>query len=119
MPNGSRSFFRTGVWMLYSRALLVGHDARRKCRKTGHSWWRQCPFTYARMYSFVPPPEIRELRLLLRHRVSLLEQRNEVHNQIRDLFETANVKLSSVVSDLLPLVALFQQRHAVTQQQTQ
>src|ERR1039458_5545138 len=36
---------------LYSRALLVGHDARRKCRKTGHSWWRQCPFTYARMYS--------------------------------------------------------------------
>jgi len=51
--------------------------------------------------SFVPPPELRELRVLLRHRVSLLEQRNEVHNQIRDLFETANVKLSSVVSDLL------------------
>jgi transposase len=41
------------------------------------------------------------LHLLLRHRVSLLEQRNEVHNQIRDLFETASVKLSSVVSDLL------------------
>ena len=39
---------------LYSRALLVGHDARRKCRKTGHSWWRQCPFTYARMYSPQP-----------------------------------------------------------------
>jgi len=51
--------------------------------------------------SFVPPPEIRELRMLLRHRVSLLEQRNEVHNQIRDLFETANLKLSSVVSDLM------------------
>lgn len=51
--------------------------------------------------SFVPTPEMRELRMLLRHRVSLLEQRNEVHNQIRDLFETANVKLSSVVSDLL------------------
>jgi hypothetical protein len=31
----------------------------------------------------------------------LLEQRNEVHNQIRDLFETASVKLSSVVSDLM------------------
>jgi transposase len=51
--------------------------------------------------SFVPPPEMRELRLLLRHRVSLLEQRNEVHNQIRDLFETASIKLSSVVTDLL------------------
>lgn len=51
--------------------------------------------------SFVPPPEIRELRLLLRHRLSLLQQRNEVHNQIRDLFETAGFKLSSVVSNLL------------------
>lgn len=51
--------------------------------------------------SFVPPPEIRRLRELLRYRVSLLEQRNQVHNKIRDLFETANLKLSSVASDLL------------------
>ncbi len=51
--------------------------------------------------SFVPPPEIRRLRDLLRYRVSLQEQRNETHNKIRDLFETANIKLSSVVSDLL------------------
>lgn len=51
----------------------------------------------------MPPPEIRELRSLLRHRVHLLEMRNEVHNQIRDLFETANLKLSSVASDLLGL----------------
>jgi len=47
--------------------------------------------------SFVPSAEVRQLRTLLRHRISLLEQRNEVHNQIRDLFETASVKLSSVV----------------------
>jgi transposase len=51
--------------------------------------------------SFVPPREIRELRQLLRHRLSLLQQRGEAHNQIRDLFETANIKLSSVASDLL------------------
>jgi len=31
----------------------------------------------------------------------LLEQRGEVHNQIRDLFETANIKLASVASNLL------------------
>ena len=42
--------------------------------------------------SFVPPSEIRELRILTRHRVALLEQRNEVHNQIRDLLETACIK---------------------------
>lgn len=51
--------------------------------------------------SFVPPHEIRELRQMLRHRLSLLEQRGEVHNQIRDLFETASIKLSSVASDLM------------------
>lgn len=51
--------------------------------------------------SFVPPREIRQLRQLLRHRQSLLEQRNEVHNQIRDLLETASIKLSSVATDLL------------------
>jgi transposase len=51
--------------------------------------------------SFVPPPEIRRLRDMLRHRVNLLEQRNEVHNKIRDLFETAGFKFSSVASDLL------------------
>jgi transposase len=51
--------------------------------------------------SFVPPPEIRQLRHLLRHRLNLLHERNQIHNQIRDLFETASIKLSSVVSDLL------------------
>ena len=53
--------------------------------------------------SLVPSRQIRELRHLLRHRLSLLHQRNEAHNQIRDLFETANVKLSSVLSHLLGL----------------
>jgi transposase len=51
--------------------------------------------------SFVPPAEVRQLRMMLRHRISLLEQRNEVHNQIRDLFETASLKLSSVITDLM------------------
>jgi transposase len=51
--------------------------------------------------SFVPSAEIRQLRMMLRHRISLLEQRNEVHNQIRDLFETVNFKLSSVITDLM------------------
>jgi transposase len=51
--------------------------------------------------SFVPSAEVRRLRMMLRHRIALLEQRNEVHNQIRDLFETASIKLSSVVTDLM------------------
>ena len=39
--------------------------------------------------------------MLTRHRVWLLEQRNEVHNQIRDLLEASGIKLSSVASDLM------------------
>jgi transposase len=51
--------------------------------------------------SFVPPAEVRQLRILTRQRVSLLEARNEVHNQIRDLLELTGIKLSSVASDLM------------------
>lgn len=51
--------------------------------------------------SFVPPAEIRQLRVMTRHRVSLLEQRNEVHNAIRDVLEMSGIKLSSVASDIM------------------
>jgi transposase len=37
----------------------------------------------------------------MRQRVSLLEQRNEVHNQVRDLLETTGIKLSPVASDIM------------------
>ena len=51
------------------------------------------------MRAFDPPREIRQLRQILRHRQSLLDQHKEVHNQIRYLLETAKVKLFSVASD--------------------
>ncbi len=51
--------------------------------------------------SFVSGAEVRDLGMMLRHRVDLLAARNQVHNHIRDLFETASIKLSSVVSDRL------------------
>jgi transposase len=51
--------------------------------------------------SFVPPPEIRRLRDMLRYRLNLLEQRNEIHNKIRDLFETAGYKFTCVAADLM------------------
>jgi len=51
--------------------------------------------------SFVPPQEIRELRELTRYRVKLLGRRNQVHNRIEKLLQQANVKLSSVATDIL------------------
>jgi transposase len=47
--------------------------------------------------SFVPPPEIRELRDLTRRRVHLVQDRNRVSNRIHRLLETANIKVSSVL----------------------
>lgn len=47
--------------------------------------------------SFVPPPEIRELRDLLRRRVHVQQDRNRVSNRIHRLLETANIKVSSVL----------------------
>lgn len=50
--------------------------------------------------SFVPPPEIRELRDLMRRRVHLVEDRNRVSNRIHRLLELQNIKLSSVLGKM-------------------
>ena len=51
--------------------------------------------------SFVPPPEIRELRDLTRHRVKLVGDRNRIHNRIHKVLEDASIKLDTVASDIL------------------
>ena len=50
--------------------------------------------------SFVPPKPIRELRTLLRYRRKVIEARTAERNRLLKLLETANIKLSSVVSDV-------------------
>ena len=50
--------------------------------------------------SFVPPPEIRELRDLVRRRVHLQQDRNRVSNRIHRLLELQNIKLSSVLGKM-------------------
>jgi transposase len=51
--------------------------------------------------SFVPDRAMRQLRELVRWRVSLVQERNRVANRIQKLLEDANIKLSSVASDVL------------------
>jgi transposase len=66
--------------------------------------------------SFIPPRPIRELRDLLRYRRKLVEGRSAERNRLLKLLETANVKLSSVatnvfgVSGMLMLRALAEGR---------
>jgi transposase len=50
--------------------------------------------------SFIPPKPIRELRDLTRYREKLIEQRSSELNRLQKFLEDANIKLSSVVSDI-------------------
>jgi transposase len=51
--------------------------------------------------SFVPPPEIQDLRDLTRYRAQLTQERSAVANRIQKLLEEANIKLGSVASDVM------------------
>ncbi len=51
--------------------------------------------------SFIPPAPIRELRELTRHRANLVEERARAANRVQKVLEDANIKLASVVSDVL------------------
>lgn len=51
--------------------------------------------------SFIPPAGIRALRDLTRHRKSLIRDRVRAVNRVHKLLEGANLKLATVVSDIL------------------
>jgi transposase len=50
--------------------------------------------------SFVPPKPIRELRDLMRYRSKLVESRSAERNRLLKLLETANIKVSSVATNV-------------------
>jgi transposase len=51
--------------------------------------------------SFIPDRNQRELRELVRYRRSIIEERTRQHNRIQKVLEGANIKLGSVVSDIM------------------
>jgi len=51
--------------------------------------------------SFIPAKVTRDLRDLVRYRKTLVQERAQEVNRLQKVLETANVKLSSVVSDVL------------------
>lgn len=55
--------------------------------------------------SFVPEPEQRLWRTVMRRRYQLIRNRVQLHNRLECLLEEAHLKLSSFVSDLLGLSA--------------
>ncbi|MCB2214832.1 MAG: transposase [Desulfobulbaceae bacterium] len=50
--------------------------------------------------SFIPPKDIRQWRELTRQRRKITESLSDCKKRVQKLFETANIKIASVVSDL-------------------
>jgi transposase len=68
--------------------------------------------------SFIPPRPIRELRDLTRYRKKLIQQRSSELNRIQKFLEDANIKLSSVVSDITGVSAQDMIYHLIKQDMT-
>ena len=67
-------------------------DAEWICQLTEHGLVRA---------SFVPPPQIREIRELTRYRRSVVEERSREAQRLDKVLQDAGIKLSSVASDIL------------------
>jgi len=63
-------------------------------------WIAECMQVGLLRGSFIPERPQRELRELTRHRRNLIQERSQVVNRMEKLLEGANIKLSSVISDL-------------------
>ncbi|MDR6724368.1 transposase [Paenibacillus amylolyticus] len=53
--------------------------------------------------SYIPDRNQREMRELVRYRRSLIQERSREHNRVQKVLEGANIKLASVVSDIMAL----------------
>jgi len=79
------------------------HVARVPGRKTDASdseWLAELMLHGLLKASFIPPKPQRALRELTRYRSKLTEERGRIVNRVQKLLEGANIKLSSVVSDI-------------------
>lgn len=68
--------------------------------------------------SFIPPKPIRELRDLTRYREKLIQQRSSELNRLQKFLEDANIKLSSVVSDINGVSAQDMIKHLIADDMT-
>lgn len=80
------------------------HLKRAPGRKTDvkdSEWLAECLEDGKVEGSFIPPPVIRDARDLTRYRRRLIQERTAEANRLQKVLETANIKLSSVATDIL------------------
>lgn len=91
----------TGFRLLLVNARHVKHVPGRTTDIRDCEWIAQLLECGLLKGSFVPPPEIRDLRDLTRFPESARPDRNSQVNRVGRILELANVKLGSVVSDIM------------------
>jgi transposase len=91
------------VWLV--NAQHVKHVPGHKTDAKDSEWLAELMLHGLLKPSFIPPPPQRALRELTRYRTTLVQERVRVVNRVQKLLEGANIKLSSVASDIMGVSA--------------
>jgi transposase len=92
-----------GVWLVNARH--VKQVPGRKTDAKDSEWLAELMLHGMLKPSFIPPKPQRALRELTRYRTTLVQERARVVNRVQKLLEGANIKLSSVASDIMGVSA--------------
>src|SRR5215471_17457796 len=86
--------------VLLVNARSLKHVPGRKTDQKDSQWIAQLLQHGLLQGSFIPPREQRELRDLTRHRSQVIGEHSRITNRIQKVLEDANIKLSSVATDI-------------------
>jgi transposase len=102
------------VWLV--NAQHVKHVSGRKTDVKDSEWLAELMLHGLLKPSFIPPKPQRALRELTRYRTRVVQERARVVNRVQKLLEGANIKLSSVVTDVMGISARAMLAEIVTGQ---
>lgn len=92
--------------LLVVNARHVKNVPGHKTDKSDSQWIAKLLLSGLLKPSFVPTADMRFIRSLYRHRKKLINQRSRAKNRLQNILEDANIKLSSVVSDVFSKTGL-------------
>jgi len=91
--------------LLVVNAKHVKHVPGRKTDAKDSEWLAELMMHGLLKASFIPPEPQRALRDMTRYRTTLVQERARVVNRVQKLLEGANIKLSSVATDIMGVSA--------------
>jgi len=91
--------------LLVVNAKHVKHVPGRKTDVKDSEWLAELMLHGLLKASFIPPKTQRALREMTRYRTTLIQERARVVNRVQKLLEGANIKLSSVATDIMGVSA--------------